>query len=945
MAYFHKKSLSRKIFSVLATVLFLFFLTTGLISSAFVKKVISIHFDEDLKNTLNSVKNIVETSANLSVRNYLRAVAEQDKKIIEDLYNQSLSSDFSDQKAQDQAKKILLTQKLGLSGYVYVIDSSGIVLSHPTTSLIGDNVSDFDFIRTQVKKKVGFIHYEWQGVGETRTRKKILYMEYFEPWDWIISVSAYKDELTSLIHVKDFKDQMLSIKIGEHGYPFVLSMDGEMIAHPSLSGNVINNGAEYSDLVDRLIKEKEGQAYYSWIDPVSGKKEDKFIMFSFVEEFGWIVAATGYVTDFYSPLRALKIVYAILLLLSLFLSVIISYFLSKSITKPLILLLEKITDESGALNIKSQQNKQGNEIEEIANFFSQYMHILTENNDKLGLMLIEKNQNIEELNIFKKVFDTTRDGVTITDAEGLIKIANQSFCRITGFNHIEAIGADHRILKSDRHTDSFYASMWKDIKEEGFWRGEIWNKRKNGEVYPEWLTISAVQDNNGITTHYAAIFNDISLFHKQKDRIKFLAYHDALTKLPNRLFIIETLEQAVEYCQRYGGEVVCLTIDIDSFRAVNDSLGHLAGDDLLKRFAIRLQSVVREEDSLGRIDGDEFVYVFHNQDKSVDYLSVIEDLSHCVKEPFSLYEFKHYFSISIGVAIFPVDGSTAEDLLKRADLALEKAKKEKGNSYALFDNAMEIDIIKKIKYLSKIRTGIKNDEFIPFYQPKVDLKTGRVVGMEALARWKTGDKLIGPGTFIPLSEESGLIIPLSKLISQQVLKDIAILHKQGHYLKIAINLSPLQLSNESTTDELISMISTAEVAPEYIEFEVTESTLMHDPERSKEILDKIVSYGFTIAIDDFGTGYSSLQYMKQFPISTLKIDMSFVSGIGKDENDEILIRTIVEMANQFNLDIVAEGIEEIEQEKFLSDLDCHFGQGYLYGKPMSFESFCEWLQR
>ncbi|KJS00648.1 MAG: hypothetical protein VR65_11735 [Desulfobulbaceae bacterium BRH_c16a] len=945
MRIFNKSRLSFKIFITLAGVLFSLFIVGTLIFYMLIKNILTERLEENLNTTVAGVRQVVETSATLSIRNYLRSLSEQNTNIIRDLDRQHQAGMLTRQEAELRAKDILLAQRLAGSGYIYIIDSNGRIVVHPNAEMVGADMQDHWLAQMQIDRKSGFVEYEWQNPGEPEARQKILSMDYFAPWDWIVSVTAYRDELSQLINIDDFREKVLAIQIGKEGYPVVLDQKGEILAHPSLSGNIHDLQDDNTALLQSFINDKTGQHTYDWVDPKDGRKDRKISVFSTIEEFGWLVAATGNTEDFYAPLRTLRNIFLSLFAIAIVASIVVSIYLSKSIAAPLNHLLTHLSSHSSNSSLTIPEISNKDEIEELSEYFKNYVQHLHESNRKLAELLEEQKQTALDLSIFKEVFINIVEGISITDAEGSIIQANPAFEKITGYAVAEAIGRTPKILKSDRHHAEFYQNMWQNIREKGFWSGEIWNKRKNGEIYPEWLTISAIRNIHGETSHYAAVFNDITTLVRQQERIHFLAYHDHLTELPNRLLVLERMHQAFSSCKRHGGVIVCMIFNLDNFKTVNDSIGHEAGDLLLKEFVARILPTVRAEDTLGRMGGNEFVLTFQSETEEMEHiLPVIDRLNSIIEQPFVLEVQKIYMTLSIGIAIFPSDAETTEDLLKRADLALYNAKQSTGNSYSFFSTEMEIEVKKRLHYLAKIRSGLENLEFLPFYQPKVDLISGDVIGMEALARWKSDGKLVSPGDFIPISEQSGLIIPLAKQIYEQAFRETALLLQQGHSLKLSVNLAPSQLQAENFLRELVEIQAKSGLPTEYIELEITESSLMKNVEQSRSTLEQLGKLGFSISIDDFGTGYSSLQYLKQIPLHTLKIDMSFVSGIGIDRDDEKLIETIVLMARQFGLTIVAEGVEKHHQEDFLRALGCHYGQGYLYGKPMDIATFTEWLE-
>ncbi len=944
MKIFAGLRLSHKFSLVLTGLLLLLFCVGNWVSYSLLKRILTERLTENLQTNVTGIRQTVETSASLAVRSYLRALAEQNRNTIEALHRRSTNGEIDQAEAQQRAKEVLLAQAIGSSGYIYVLNSRGRLVVHPHADVVGTDISEYAFAKSQMSRKNGFLDYEWKNPGESVPRKKILYMAYFAPWDWIISVTAYRDELSQLVDVTDFRGKIEAMTIGREGYPVVLNQQGEILVHPYLSGNVHDQDTANSKFLQRVIAAKTGSITYDWTEPRDGTVRQKIAVFSTIAEFGWLVAATGYVDDFYAPLHTLRLSFIALSVLTVLFSILVSTYLSRIIIAPLKALLADLSRQASRLDLPLPQSSTKNEIDELASYFKNYVHKLQASNQRLAELLTEQQRSALDLSIYKEVFDHIVEGISITNAEGLIVQTNPAFSAITGYAAAEAIGQNPKILKSGRHPAEFYSTIWTSIQSQGFWSGEIWNKRKNGEIYPERLTISAIRDKEGRITHYAAVFNDITQVVEQQERIHFLAYHDHLTKLPNRLLLLERMQQAVSACKRHGGVLVCMIIDLDNLKTVNDSIGHDTGDTLLRHFVERIQPTVRGEDTLGRMGGDEFVLIFHSPTAAIeDILPVINRLNEGVKEPFLLAEQLVYMTISIGIAIYPDDGLLTEDLLKRADLALAGAKHTTGNSYSFFSSEMEIEVKQRLHYLARIRSGLERGEFVPFFQPQIDLRSGAVIGMEALARWRSVGQLISPVHFIPISEQSGLIIPLAKQIYQQAFNETALLLAEGYALKLSVNLAPAQLQAKDFLSELTALRQESGLAAESIELEVTESSLMGDIEHSQRVLADLSRMGFSIAIDDFGTGYSSLQYLKQLPLHTLKIDMSFVRGIGRDPDDEKLIETIVLMARQFGLTIVAEGVEEGHQQEFLAGLGCHYGQGYLYGKPMDIVEFRAWL--
>lgn len=551
----------------------------------------------------------------------------------------------------------------------------------------------------------------------------------------------------------------------------------------------------------------------------------------------------------------------------------------------------------------------------------------------------ERKKTEERLRLSQKIFEDTAKAILVTDADNMIIDANDAFCETTGYQRQELIGQSPRILKSGMHNNKFYKKLWDSLNRSGYWKGEIWDKKKNGDLFPTWSTISVVKDHLGHAVNYVAIFSDITEIKQSEKRLEYLAHYDQLTKLPNRMLFNDRLSQAIARAERHKDSMAIMYIDLDGFKQVNDTLGHTAGDELLKNVAERLKICVREEDTIARLGGDEFAIII-NELQSIDFLHILakritEELS------ISLNYGGREISVtgSIGVATYPSNGNDEETLLRHADQAMYYAKQLGRNTYQFFDPAIKADIIHRIHLGSDLRSAIKNDEFFIVFQPKYDLLMSKVVGVEALVRWQHPERgLILPIDFIPFAEDSDLIIPIGRKIIDLVCQHAQTWHAKGHQsLPFAINISARQFRYDSFVEYFRDILKKANIPASMLELEVTESLLMIDIENTINMLNELKGMGFKISIDDFGTGYSSLSYLKKLPVDTLKIDRSFVMDVSDNNDDREIISTILSMAENLNLHVIAEGVENIEQLNFLSKNFCHEIQGNLIATPVSFE--------
>lgn len=563
--------------------------------------------------------------------------------------------------------------------------------------------------------------------------------------------------------------------------------------------------------------------------------------------------------------------------------------------------------------------------------------IITESED----ITVRKNAE-DKLKIAAKVYQQAGEGIVVTDDQGIILSVNQAFSEITGYSDSDAIGIGiGALLKSGRHSKQFYIEMWKALSEKGHWQGEIWNKKKNGNTYPEWLTINRILNDSDEVDYFIAVFSDISNLKESQRKVEFLATHDALTGLPNRNLFQDRLVSALARAKRDQTSIAVLFIDLDDFKAINDTLGHESGDQLLIEVSKRLQRVIRDIDTVSRLGGDEFTVII----TECDPLSVQDVCSRILERlgsPIDLKERKVFVSASIGIAIYPDDAADSNGLLKSADTAMYKAKESGRNRYQFFHTEMRDKLLKRSVLENSLKFAIRHHQLRLVFQPKYSAHHGgKIIGAEALLRWRDpqlGD--VSPVEFIPVAEHSGDIIELGNLVIEMLSEHIARWLSAGINIpKIAFNVSTKSLKNENFTSDLISIIDTYMVPHHYYSAEITEGSLMDNSAVEIDNLTQLKEKGFCISIDDFGTGYSSLSYLKKLPLEELKIDKSFVDGLGGDENDEAICRAIISMAKALGLSVVAEGVETEQQKKWLIENGCDYLQGFLFSLPLEADEF------
>lgn len=560
---------------------------------------------------------------------------------------------------------------------------------------------------------------------------------------------------------------------------------------------------------------------------------------------------------------------------------------------------------------------------------------------------IVKNLTYYPEAVILKVFENVAEGVMITDRYKKIEVVNPAFEFVTGYHHKEIIGLSPAILNSGLHDQSFYTEMWNSINENGIWQGEIWNRRKTGDIYPEWLTIVAVKDEDNIVTNYCGIFTDLSERKIVEYELEKRIITDSLTDLATRISYLERMNNLLESSSTmsHGIQHAIYVIDLDRFKQVNDSLGNSTGDAILVEIAKRIKSLIKNKDIIARYGGDEFIVTLTNISSIREAAKFAEELIGTIEKPIEHNNQQIFVSSSVGISMYPIDGTTTEELVNKADRAMMFSKNNGRNSYAFYFDDLHTDSKRVFLLDTELRKAIKNKEFVLHFQPKIDPVTEKITGVEALVRWHS-EKLgfVSPNEFIPFAEETGLIIPISEIIFEKACEAHLQLEEIHQYkIPIAINVSSIHFQQQNFIQSISAVLERYHVSAKNFHIEVTERTVMNSASETVSKFVKLKQLGFKLSIDDFGTGYSSLSYLVRFPLDYLKIDRSFIQHIGLLDEKQAVVDAIIQMSHRLKLKVVAEGVEQVQQVEILKKLGCDIIQGYYYSKPLPLDDLHEFI--
>jgi diguanylate cyclase (GGDEF)-like protein/PAS domain S-box-containing protein len=550
----------------------------------------------------------------------------------------------------------------------------------------------------------------------------------------------------------------------------------------------------------------------------------------------------------------------------------------------------------------------------------------------------------EQLKLTASVFTNASEGILIADRQGIIIEVNEAFSQITGYARDDVVGFDHSKFRSSRQGPEVFKSLRKSLLRRGEWKGELWSRKKDGEAYSVWLTVTKVRTDNGKVRNYLALFSDITVLKLQQEKLAHGAHFDALTNLPNRLLLSDRLHQAMTMCQRNNRSLAVLYLDLDGFKAVNDRYGHKAGDELLVAVSNRMQAALREVDTLARMGGDEFVAVLADLDSTQDCIQLVARVLAACGEPVTIHGHKMVVTASIGVTMYPQDDAEPDQLMRHADQAMYEAKQNGKNKFHLFDSAQEAEVKSRSLLQDAIAQALQRGEFVLFYQPKVNMRTGEVIGAEALIRWQHPDKgLLPPSAFLSAIENHPLNEAVGAWVIHAALEQMARWNADGLPLFVSVNISARQLQHPDFANTLRDLLSRhPTVDANQLELEVLETSALNDIGSTSEILEACLELGVHFAIDDFGTGYSSLTYLRHLPVETLKIDQSFVRDMLHDKDDLAIVKGVIGLAQAFDRVVIAEGVETVAHGSRLIELGCELAQGYQIARPMEAGGIADW---
>lgn len=882
------------------------------------------NIDQNMGGNTQQLHNFTVTLARESTRNYLRGLAAESRAVLEPLHQEVLEGKMTLPQAQARAASLLVSHKIGDSGYLYGVDSSGTLVFHPVAELAGTRIIEHDFVREQIKSKTGYLEYEWKNPGESKPRSKRVYYRWVEEFDWLIATSVYLDTLYDDIGRVFIVSPL--IQLGTMlALGFLLYLVSLSITRPLRDLTALCTDGEGGDSYPADNTRNEitlvRRSLERYITKLEADKEE-------LKEANEKIRILAQFTDenllpvirlnsrgFCSYLNNAALDAGFQNLLGE------DYFLKPAWD-------QKVSDViSGTM--AGEENINGK------TYIIQSSPVSGIDENYLLFLDVTNQRKFETLQaVWNRVIRNSREGIVITDMEGTILEVNESFTRITGYEAREALGKNTRILKSDRHPTEFYALMWKSLIETGTWSGEIWNRRKMGEAYSEWLSISAFTDASSGERKYIAIFHDVSDLRQKEEMLERINNYDVLTDLPNRILFQEILGRSFKLVSRNNAHCAVILLDVDGMKRINDELGYPRGDEFLQILSQRLVGSVRDEDTVARLSGDEFAILIPRLSEKSHYFDFVERIRSQLSPEFILDGSRVKPSVSMGIAIFPGDGGSPQEILKMANTALERTKRNRRGAFSLFDPRFDETALKRRIMEGHLENALEKGEFELHFQPKVSLVKSRVVGFEALLRWNHPERYT-PDVFIPLAESTGAIMEIGQFVIREACRFLTVLKKNGWpEVHVGVNISARQFKDPLFESHLVAIAEEAGIDNSCLDLEITESIAASEIAGVYQGLNQLAHRGFTISIDDFGTGYSSLNYLQDLTFDSIKIDKSFIDKITLGPSGISIVKAIISLGKALDKTVVAEGVETADQLSLLEKEGCDLIQGYFFSRPL-----------
>lgn len=925
--------------------------------------------EAEARISAEGVQQAVESAATALFTQMLQTTATRNLELLTSLYHKQQDGALTQTEAQTLALDALAAQTVGSLGYLFAFNSLGTIQGHPDKTLINTlvNPSLFDRLRRLKPGELG--QHEGYLTRNAGPQSLTLYKTVFAPWDWTIALICSASDRQHMFSVATFAATFGNQQSPGNLRPFFLDQRGQFYPSTSFTGE--DQGGDRSSLpllAAALRRNKDG--LLSWPLMRSDQSTvDSIFVFRPLPSLDLIVGVHSSSAALYQPLTVFRQQALLLFVLLLLTALATLFVICRRRSTHLEQVAQTVTaaktdpvalprgwpDELSAIipvfNRLRSENRQLQEFVDALRADTDNLHQQLDQeaaerqrmSHRLQAETATRTSAEKYLLLFKGIFDSAIEGIYITDREGRILSVNQSFSRLTGYQSAEVIGKHPNILNPSQQDSRFYQQLWRKLRANGSWSGEVWNQNKGGAISPQWLSISALKNDRHEVTHYFAFFHDISELKRKEKQISIMAYSDALTKLPNRAALEFRLAKAIARAERDRGALAIFFIDLDNFKNINDSLGHDKGDQVLIEVANRLLQTIRSEDTLCRLGGDEFILLSENIENEHAVYILANRILTTLQRPIEMEPNTIYMNASIGISLFPDDGQTIQELIKNADMAMYKAKSEGKNKFVMFTREMNDKLLNRVRIEHSIRTGLERREFSVFYQPKIELQGEQPTSFEALIRWRKDGQTLAPEQFIPIAEEAGLIDEMSLYVLDEVCLFLCRLQEHNiHTLPISINMSPRTFNNRNIVATIDNILAIHAVDHHLIEFEITETTAMKDVQHTLATMQLFRQRGIRFSIDDFGTGYSSLSYLSEMPVSTLKIDKRFIGA--DDANSRSIVSTITAMSKQMRLKVVAEGVETLDQLQWLREIGCDEVQGFYYCRPMPAQDTQQYLQ-